>query len=120
VYEWLFFEQYSHEPYIATVRYWVHIARGPNRYAAQIAERMPRGDSALGVLNERLDSVSYLVGDAFTVADIALYAYTHVADEAGLELARYPALAGWMRRCEQQPRFVPMRRRPRRDGRAAA
>lgn len=108
VLEWLFFEQYSHEPYIATVRYWVAIEKSAEANQARIAERMPRGHAALGVMETQLAKTPYLAGENYTVADIALYAYTHVADEGGFDLADYPAVRAWLDRITAAPGFVTM------------
>lgn len=108
VLEWLFFEQYSHEPYIATVRYWVAIERTAAANRARIAERMPRGHAALGVMESRLAKSPFLSDAGYTVADIALYAYTHVAGEGGYDLTDYPALRAWLARVAAQPGHVTM------------
>ncbi|WP_295686211.1 glutathione S-transferase family protein [uncultured Nevskia sp.] len=108
VLEWLFFEQYSHEPYIATVRYWVAIEKSAEANQARIAERMPRGYAALGVMEAQLAKTPYLAGENYTIADIALYAYTHVADEGGFDLADYPAVRTWLARIKATPGFVTM------------
>jgi glutathione S-transferase len=108
VYEWLFFEQYSHEPYIATVRFWVAYLRKQDEWRDRIAEAMPKGYAALGVMERQLAQTPFLVGDVPTLADVALYAYTHVAPEGGYSFDRYPAVRAWLERFEQQPGFVPM------------
>ncbi len=104
--QWLFFEQYSHEPYIAVVRFWALFsartaARGSrSRSAARAA--MPRSTRSSGTSARR----EFLVAERFTIADIALYAYTHVAHEAGFEMSRYPAIAAWLERVAAQPGHV--------------
>jgi glutathione S-transferase len=108
VLEWLFFEQYSHEPYIATVRFWIHFLGKREAWRERIAEASPRGHAALSVMERQVQQSDYLAGD-FSIADIALYAYTHVADEGDYDLTRYPAIQQWLRRCESQPGFIPMR-----------
>lgn len=108
VLEWLFFEQYSHEPYIATVRFWVRHLRKQDEWRDKIAEAMKKGHAALGVMEHQLARTPFLAGGAYTIADIALYAYTHVAHEGGYSLEPYPALRGWLARIERQPNFVPM------------
>jgi glutathione S-transferase len=108
VYEWLFFEQYSHEPYIATVRHWVAHLGKREEWREKIAERMPRGYAALGVMEKTLASTPFLVGSRPTLADVALYAYTHVAHEGGYTLDDYPAVRAWLTRCAALPSFVPM------------
>lgn len=105
VLEWLFFEQYSHEPYIATVRFWVHYLHKQDEWKKKIAEAMKRGYAALGVMEQRLIPSPFLAGTNYTVADIALYAYTQVAHEGGYDLQDYPAVRAWMTRVESQPRF---------------
>jgi glutathione S-transferase len=108
VYEWLFFEQYSHEPYIATVRHWVAHLGKREEWREKIAERMPRGYAALGVMEKTLASTPFLVGSRPTLADVALYAYTHVAHEGGYTLDDHPAVRAWLTRCAALPSFVPM------------
>lgn len=108
VLEWLFFEQYSHEPYIATVRWWVHFLKKQDEWREKIAEAMKKGDAALGVMEAQLQRTQFLAGAQFTIADIALYAYTHVAHEGGYDLKRYPAIGAWLGRVATQPRFEPM------------
>jgi glutathione S-transferase len=107
VYEWLFFEQYSHEPAIAVRR---ALTVYPQRRAAATPERMAAlhdaGTFALDVMEARLRSHDWLAGQAFSIADIALYAYTHVAHEAGFELAAYPAIAAWLSRVSAVPGHV--------------
>ena len=90
--QWLFFEQYSHEPYIAVVRFWVRFAADPPG-EAEIEARRRGGYAALDAMERHLASREFLVGERFTIADIALYAYTHVAGEAGFEMDRYEAIA---------------------------
>jgi glutathione S-transferase len=108
VFEWLFFEQYSHEPYIATVRWWVKYLNKQDEWREKIAEAAKRGVAALGVMEQQLARTPFLAGAGYTVADIALYAYTHVAHEGGYALEPFPALRAWLARVEQQPGFVPM------------
>ncbi|HLX05631.1 MAG TPA: glutathione S-transferase family protein, partial [Candidatus Binatus sp.] len=92
VLQWLFFEQYSHEPYIASVRYlMMHPDVQDARRAIVDTMMRPRGYDALGVMEGHLKSREWFVGDSYSIADIALYAYTHVADEGGFDLADYPA-----------------------------
>ena len=110
VLQWLFFEQYSHEPDIATVRFWVHYLHKQDEWKDKIAEAMKKGHAALGVMEQQLAKTPFLAGDAYTVADIALYAYTHVAHQGGYSLERYPAVRRWLARVERQPKFTPMER----------
>ena len=109
VLEWLFFEQYSHEPYIATVRFWVHFMGNKDVWRERIAEAMTKGYAALGVMETQLVRTPFLAGEHYSIADIALYAYTHVADEGGYDLNAYPAIGAWMQRLRSQARFKPMR-----------
>ena len=108
VYEWLFFEQYSHEPYIATVRFWVKFAGKAEEKKLEIVERTARGYAALGVMEKALSASPFLVGERATLADIALYAYTHVAPQGGFSLDEFPAIRRWLYRVPAEPGFVPM------------
>ena len=103
------FEQYSHEPYIATVRFWVHYLHKQEEWKDKIAEARVRGYAALGVMEQQLALTPFLVGNAPTIADIALFAYTHVADEGGFDLSGYPAIVAWLARLRAVPRFEAMR-----------
>ena len=107
VLQWLFFEQYSHEPYVAVVRFWAaHAAAPPSD--AEIAARREGGYAALEAMERHLADRSFLVDERYGVADIALYAYTHVAHEGGFDLARFAALRGWLERVARQPGHVPI------------
>lgn len=108
VLQWLFFEQYSHEPYIATVRFWVRYLGKAAEWAEKIRETMPRGYAALGVMERQLERTPFLAGEAYTIADIALHAYTQVAHEGGYRLDDYPQVRRWLARVEGQPRYVTM------------
>jgi glutathione S-transferase len=110
--QWLFFEQYSHEPYIATVRFWVKYLGKRDEWREKIAETMVRGHHALGVMETQLRSTPFFAGETYTIADIALYAYTHCAGDGGYRLDDYPQVTQWLRRVERQPRFVPMKDTP--------
>jgi glutathione S-transferase len=107
VLQWLFFEQYSHEPYIATVRYWVHLSTDPPP-EDQIEARRRGGYLALDAMERHLSDHPFVVADRYTIADIALYAYTHVADEGGFELDGYPVVRAWLERVAGQPGHVPI------------
>jgi glutathione S-transferase len=107
VLQWMFFEQYKHEPAIAVLRFWLTISEDP-RPAADVEAKRAAGCAALDVMERHLDSRKYLVGEQFTIADIALYAYTHVAPEAGFDLGSYLALNRWLERVAAQPGIVPM------------
>jgi glutathione S-transferase len=107
--QWLFFEQYSHEPYIASVRYLVmHPDVVDPRRAILETMMRPRGYDALGVMEGHLKSREWFVGERYSIADIALYAYTHVAGEGGFDLASYPAIRAWLERVRSQPRHIPI------------
>jgi glutathione S-transferase len=106
--QWLFFEQYSHEPYIATVRFWVRYLHKQDEWRTKIGEAMEKGYAALGVMEQQLGRTPFLAGDGYTIADIALYAYTHVADQGGYTLESYPQVRAWLQRVAQQPGYVPM------------
>jgi len=105
VLQWMFFEQYSHEPYIAVVRAWLHVF-GTTVDPGQLRERRERGHQALGVMERHLTGRAWFVADRYTIADIALYAYTHVADEGGFNLAGFPAVRAWIGRVRRQPGHV--------------
>jgi glutathione S-transferase len=107
VLQWLFFEQYSHEPYIAVVRFWVAFAPEPPG-EEEIAARRRAGYGALKAMERHLTGRDFLVGDAYTVADIGLYAYTHIAGDGGFDLAQYPAILAWLERVAAQPGHVPI------------
>jgi glutathione S-transferase len=107
VLQWLCFEQYSHEPNIATVRFWVHIARDKEK-PEQTADKRKLGIAALGVMESHLKGKTYFVGERYSIADIALYAYTHVAHEGGFDLAPYPAIRAWLDRVAREPGHIPI------------
>ncbi len=108
VWQWLFFEQYSHEPYIATSRFIVRYLGRPADREDELRARLEPGYRALDVMERQLEVREFLVGDHYTIADIALFAYTHVADEGGFSLDRYPAIREWLARVVARPAFVPM------------
>ena len=111
VFQWMFFEQYSHEPYIAVARYWRHLEgkEPPEAVPGQIEDR---GNAALGVMEQRLAEAPFFAGDIYSIADIALYAYTHVAHEGGFSLKDFPNIRAWLTRTAATPRFVGMDWRP--------
>ena len=109
--EWLCFEQYSHEPYIATSRYWIHYLNAREQYRDKLAEKRDPGYAALGVMEGHLGKRPFFVGARMTIADIALYAYTHVADEGDFDLSGFPAVRRWLARVAASPGHVAMRRR---------
>lgn len=108
VLQWQFFEQYSHEPYIAVARFIAKYLGLPEHRKAEYESKQAGGHKALTVMETRLAAHPFLVGDRFTVADISLYAYTHVAHEGGFELSGYPGIQAWLARIESQPRYVGM------------
>ncbi len=104
--QWMFFEQYNHEPNIATSRYWIqHLELTADRKAG-LEQKRPLGYAALAVMEQHLATRSFFVNEQYTIADIALYAYTHVADEGGFDLSRYPAIRAWLERVRTQPRHI--------------
>lgn len=105
VLQWLFYEQYSHEPYIAVLRFWLHFARTPPG-ESEIRDKRSGGEAALRAMERHLARRAFLVGKGYTIADTALYAYTHVAEEAGLDLGAHPAVGRWLSRVAQQPGHV--------------
>jgi glutathione S-transferase len=107
VLQWMFFEQYSHEPYIAVVRFWVEVSSAPPPEAEIEARRKP-GYVALDALERYLATAPFLVGDTYTIADIALHAYTHVAHEGGFDMSGYPAIGAWLDRVAAQPGHIPI------------
>jgi glutathione S-transferase len=108
VLQWQFFEQYSHEPYIATPRYIVRYLGNPPARQQELAERRPRGYDALNVMEHHLADADFFVGGQYTIADITLYAYTHVAPEGGIALDDFPRIRAWLDRVAAQPGHVPM------------
>ena len=109
VLQWMFFEQYDHEPAIAVVRFWrAYSGRPREEFADRLDERVAAGYRALDALERHLDGRTWLVGAGMTLADIALYAYTHVAGEGGFELEGYPAIGAWLERVASEPGHVPI------------
>lgn len=108
VLQWLFFEQYSHEPYIATSRFIIQFLGSPPNRQAELEQKKQGGYKALGVLEQRLEKSDYLTGDEFSIADIALFAYTHVAAEGGFDLGDFPAVGAWIETIRMRPNFVAM------------
>src|SRR5262249_35157158 len=101
--QWMFFEQYNHEPTIAVVRHWVaHLGKTAETEPA-LPGKIAGGHRALGIMETHLAKRDFFVGNALTVADIALYAYTHVAPEGGFDLAAYPAVQAWLDRVAADP-----------------
>ena len=105
---WLFWEQYSHEPNIATLRFWRHLPELDDVQKAQTPSKQANGKAALALMNMQLSYTDWLVGDGPSVADIALYAYTHVAEEGGFALSDYPGVQAWIARFAALPGYVQM------------
>ena len=106
--QWMFFEQYSHEPNIATSRYIIRYLDNPPEKKAALAARVEPGYAALGVMETHLKANDWFAGGHYSIADIALYAYTHCAAEGDFDLARFPAIRAWLARVESQPFYAPM------------
>ena len=105
--QWMFFEQYSHEPFIAVLRHWMHTGLDPSR-KSQVTEKRKGGYEALSVMEAHLHLRDFFAGGRYSIADIALYAYTHVAHEGGFDLAAYPAVNAWLERVRGQANHVPI------------
>ena len=103
---WLFWEQYSHEPNIATLRFWKHLPELTDVQKAQLGSKRSAGEAALALMNMQLSHTDWLVGNGPTLADIALYAYTHVAEEGDYDLSIYPAVQAWIYRFAALPNYV--------------
>ena len=108
VLEWQFFEQYSHEPYIAVARFINKYLGMPEDRRAEFESKKKGGLKALRVMEKALEKTLFLVGDHYSIADISLYAYTHVAAEGGFDLSEFPAVNAWLMRVRQQPGHVTM------------
>ena len=104
VLQWMFFEQYSHEPNIAVLRFWAHAEIKPDPREA--VAKFNGGLAALEAMERHLGGREFFVGDSVTIADLALYAYTHVADEGGFEIARFEAIGAWLERVRALPGYV--------------
>lgn len=111
MWQWLCFEQYNLEPGIGTARFWLKsLGKTPAELGERYLERRRMGEAALAVLEAGLAGREWLVGDAVSLADVGLYAYTHVAEEGGFELDRYPAILAWLDRFRQLPWHAPITR----------
>jgi glutathione S-transferase len=106
--QWMFFEQYSHEPFIATSRYWISILKAESEYQEQLARKKPGGYAALDVMENHLSQNNFFVGNKFGIADIALYAYTHVAAEGNFDLSAYTHIQKWLERIESRSDYIPI------------
>ena len=108
---WMFWEQYNHEPNVATLRFWngwVGLENLTDAQRAQLPAKRAAGEAALALMDDALGRNPFLVGDRVTLADIALYAYTHVAEDGGFQLGGYPAVRAWLERIAAAPGYVPM------------
>ncbi len=110
--QWMFFEQYSHEPYIAVSRFVRRFLAPDHPRRASLAALKSSGDEALAAMERHLDRLPWFGGERYTIADIALFAYTHVAEDGGFDLGAYPHVERWIKRVRMQPGFVPMRDPP--------
>lgn len=108
VLQWQFFEQYSHEPYIAVARFIQHYLGIPEDRRVEYESKQVGGHKALKVMEIQLEKTPYLVGDSMTLADISLFAYTHVSQEGGFDLSQYPKIKEWIQRIQNQKLFLPM------------
>ena len=106
--QWMFFEQYSHEPNIATSRFWLRHTEIDDERRKRLEEKKALGHAALSVMERHLESRPFFVAGTYTIADIALYAYTHVAPEGGFDLGPYRAVRAWLERVRTQPGHVPL------------
>ncbi|MEA5623439.1 glutathione S-transferase family protein [Nostoc sp. UHCC 0251] len=106
VLQWLCFEQYSHEPFIATSRFWISILGKIEEYSEAIKQKHEPGYAALSLMEKHLTSHTFFVGERYTIADISLFAYTHVANEGGFNLTEFPAIQAWIERVKAQPRYI--------------
>lgn len=104
----MFFEQYSHKPYIAISRYIIRYLGVPAEYQKMLEEKRAPGYAALDVMEKHLTNLSYLVGERYTIVDIGLYAYTHVVHGGGFDLSKHKAIRVWLERVESRPRYVEM------------
>ena len=108
---WMFWEQYNHEPNVATLRFWngwVGLENLTDAQRAQLPAKRAAGEAALALMDDALGRNPFLVGDRVTLADIALYAYTHVAEDGGFQLGGHPAVRAWLERIAAAPGYVPM------------
>jgi glutathione S-transferase len=106
--QWMFFEQYSHEPYVAVARFWLSYA--PKDELEKRRHLLPewhaKGNAALGVMETRLLRRAWFAGEAYSIADVALYGYTHAAEEGGFDLGKYPAISAWLKRVASEPNHI--------------
>jgi glutathione S-transferase len=107
VFQWMFFEQYSHEPFIATSRFWLQHKPDSTEKTALLASKRDGGWAALKIMEDHLQKHDFFVGN-YSIADIALFAYTHVACEGGFPLNDFPKIRGWIERVKSLPKYLPM------------
>ena len=110
VLQWMFFEQFSHEPNLASSRYWISILNAENDYIEQLKEKKKAGYAALDVMEQHLENNRFFVADQYSIADIALYAYTHVAEEGKFDLSGYTQINTWIKRIASQEHYIPITR----------
>lgn len=108
VLHWLFFEQYSHEPYIATSRFIIQYLGSPPERQLDLEQKREGGLKALRIMERQLGKTGYIAGSRYSIADIALFAYTHVSHEGGFPLDDFPAIQGWIERITNRSNFIPM------------
>ena len=109
MWQWLCFEQYNLEPNIGTARFWLHsLGKTPEELGERLTEKRAKGYAALDVLEQGLTGRRYLVGERLSLADIGLYAYTHVAEEGGFSLQAYTAIGTWIRQVQSEPNHAPI------------
>jgi len=106
VLQWFFFEQYSHEPFIATSRFWISCLGKAEEYKEALEQKQEPGYAALAVMEQHLQKQNFFVGEQYTIADISLFAYTHVAHEGNFDLTKFPAIQTWIKRVESQARHI--------------
>lgn len=108
VLQWMFFEQYSHEPYVAVARSILRYQPPDSPRRAELPRLLERGNQALSVMEQHLGREPFFAAGRYSIADIALYAYTHCAGDGGIDLGDFPAVSAWLERVKSQPRHVPM------------
>ena len=106
--QWQFFEQYSHEPYIAVARFIAKYLGLPEERRQEFEAKQVGGNKALAIMEQHLEKNEFMVNSTLTIADISLYAYTHVAHEGGFQLEKYPAIESWLARISNHPRHIIM------------
>jgi glutathione S-transferase len=112
VLQWMFFEQYSHEPFVATARYIARHFPKDHPRQSELPMRIEKGHAALKVMEGHLEKREFFVNDRYSIADIALYAYTHVAADGGFDLSPYPNINAWISRVAAQPGYMPLLQQP--------